>query len=45
MRDSIRKVNTRLAQLGQFVQPPIYSWMDAVESYVGNENLPEDCPK
>lgn len=45
VRDSIRKVSTRLAQLGRFVQPPIYSWMDAVESYMGNENLPGDCPK
>ena len=45
VRDGIRRVSTRLAQLGAFVQPPVYSWMDAVESYIGNENLPGDCPK
>lgn len=45
MRDAIRQASARLAQLTSFVQPPIYSWMDAVESYMTNENLPGDCPK
>ena len=45
VRDALRQASARLAQLTAFVQPPVYSWMDAVESYITNENLPGDCPK
>jgi len=45
VRDAIRNVSTQLAHLQGYVQTPIYSWLDAVDAYLGNENLPPDCPK
>ncbi len=45
VRNAIRNVSTQLAHLQGYVQTPIYSWLDAVDAYLGNENLPPDCPK
>jgi Niemann-Pick C1 protein len=44
VRNALRNLSRQLSRLESYVQSPVYSWLDALEAYMDNENLPPDCP-